>query len=173
MRRPPRWEGDFIAFFHARRAAYVRTAYAVLGSWPAAEDATQEAFSRVYVKWPAIHGETPDPYARRVLVNTCLRMLSRRRPELVTADVPDRPDSHDPGLRVELMDALAGLNPNDRTVLVLRYLDDLSVTETAAVLGVAEGTVKSQCSRALHRLRGLLPDDEPVRTDPTTRGGRP
>ena len=87
-----RWEGDFIAYFHARRAAYVRTAYAVLGSWPAAEDATQEAFSRVYVKWPAIRGETPDPYARKVLVNTCLRMLSATPARAGDrGSVPERP----------------------------------------------------------------------------------
>lgn len=158
MRRPPPWERDFVAFFHARRQAYVRIAYAVLGSWPAAEDATQEAFSRLYVSWPRITGETPDPYARKVLVNTCLRMLPSRRPETPTDAPPERAVAADPSVRIDLMDALARLRPKDRAVVALRYLEDLPVAEVARALDLPEGTVKSQCSRALDRLRDLMPE---------------
>jgi RNA polymerase sigma-70 factor (sigma-E family) len=156
-RRTPAWEDDFIAFFHARHAAYVRTAYAIVGSWAAAEDAAQEALSRVYASWPSIRGDTPDPYARRVLVNTCFRMLKSRKAETLTDLVPERPTTDDPSVRVDLMDALARLRPQDRAVIALRYLDDLSVAEVAAILGVAEGTVKSQCSRVLRQIRTQLP----------------
>lgn len=158
MRQPPPWEGEFIAFFHARRAAYVRVGYALLGSWPAAEDATQEAFSRMYAKWPSIKGDTPDPYGRKVLVNVCLSMLRARQRESVREQLPELSIPGDPMVRVDLMDALARLRPRDRAVVALRYLEDLPVTEVALVLDLPEGTVKSQCSRALDKLRDLLPD---------------
>lgn len=156
-RRTPAWEDEFIAFFHARHAGYVRTAYAIVGSWATAEDAAQEALSRMYASWPGIRGDSPDPYGRRVLVNTCFRMLKSRKGETVTDLVPERPAGNDPHERVDLMDALARLRPRDRAVIALRYLDDLPVAEVAQILGVAEGTVKSQCSRVLQQMRTQLP----------------
>lgn len=68
--------------------------------------------------------------------------------------------NHDPSLRPTVLQALAQLPARQRAVLVLRCYDDLSVSDTANALGIAEGTVKSQTSHALARLRTLLGDDE-------------
>jgi RNA polymerase sigma-70 factor (sigma-E family) len=155
--REPAWESAYCDFFHARQRGYMRTSYAILGSWAAAEDATQTTFTQLYVHWPRIRSETRDAYARRVLVNTCLAAARSRRRELAVDEVPDRPSepaSYDD--RLDLVDALRALPPRDRAVLALRFLDDLSVAAVAEVLRLPEGTVKSQTSRALERLQTLL-----------------
>src|SRR4051794_22944915 len=68
----------------------MRTAYALLGSWPAAEDAVQTAFTQLYVHWPRIQPGAVDTYARRTVVNTCFRMVKLRGREPATDDLPDR-----------------------------------------------------------------------------------
>lgn len=135
----------------------MRTSYAILGSWSAAEDATQTTFTQLYVHWPRIRSETREAYARRVLVNTCLAAARSRRRELVVGEVPDRaadPTPYDE--RLDLVAALRSLPPRDRAVLALRFLDDLPVAAVAEVLRLPEGTVKSQTARALDRLHTLL-----------------
>ncbi len=159
--RRPSWEDAYCEFFHARQRRFMRTSYAILGSWPAAEDATQQAFTQLYVHWPRIQRGAVDTYARRVLVNTCLRGLRNRGREVVVDDVPDRPAP--PGGvedRLDLVAALDGLSATDRAVLALRFLDDLPVAEVAAVLRMPEGTVKSRTSRALARLHTRLTEQE-------------
>jgi DNA-directed RNA polymerase specialized sigma24 family protein len=132
MARAPAWEQEYCEYFAARQRSFMRAAYAMLGSWPAAEDAVQSTFTALYVRWPRITGDGPDAYARRVLVNTCIDISRRRRRELVTDRLPDR------------------------AVVALRYLEDLSVRDVAVALDLPEGTVKSRSSRALARLEQLL-----------------
>ncbi|MGC4111177.1 MAG: SigE family RNA polymerase sigma factor [Nocardioides sp.] len=156
MARAPRWEAAYCEFFAARQRSFMRTAYAMLGSWAAAEDATQQTFTAVYARWPRISREKTDAYARRVLVNTCIGVYKTRGREVLSEDVPDRAVGRDHDERLALLAALAGLSARDRAVLALRYLEDLSVAEVAEALGVAEGTVKSQTSRALSRLQSVL-----------------
>ena len=158
MGRTPAWERDYREFFVARQRSLMRTAYAILGSWPAAEDAVQTAFTQLYVHWPRIQPGAVDSYARRTVVNTCFRMAKVRGRERVTEHLPEVPvEGPEGGLdRLDLLQALAGLSPRDRAVLALRYLDDLPVAAVALVLDVPEGTVKSQTARALDRLEGLL-----------------
>ena len=136
----------------------MRTAYAVLGSWPAAEDAVQTAFTQLYVHWPRIDPAAVDTYARRTLVHTCFRMARQGRRETAIGRLPDRHvASPEGGLeRLDLMRALAGLSPRARAVVALRFLDDLSIAEVARVLDLPEGTVKSQTARALDRLQAVL-----------------
>lgn len=155
--KAPAWEASFVEFFDARQQPYMRTAYTIVGDWQAAEDATQNAFSQLYVYWPRIRGDV-EAYAKRTLVNACLTVLRKRRRELVTDVVPERlhhDEAPDSGL--DLRRALWSLPPKSRAILALRYLEDLSVTQVAEVLDVAEGTVKSQTKRALDRLRQQLP----------------
>jgi RNA polymerase sigma-70 factor (sigma-E family) len=156
MARAPRWEAAFCEFFAARQRSYMRTAYAMLGSWAAAEDATQQTFTALYVRWPRISEGRTDAYARRVLVNTCIAVYRRRGREVLTEDVPERGLVPDHDERLALLAALDVLSTRDRGVLALRFLEDLSVAEVAAVLDVPEGTVKSQTSRALSRLQTVL-----------------
>jgi RNA polymerase sigma-70 factor (sigma-E family) len=162
--RTPAWESAYRDYFVARRRSLMRTAYAVLGSWPAAEDAVQTAFTQLYVHWPRIQPGAVDTYARRTVVHTCFRMAKQRGRETVTDRLPERvvggPES---GLeRLDLMEALAGLPLKARAVVALRFLDDLSVADVATVLGLPEGTVKSQTARALDRLQAVLATPESI-----------
>jgi RNA polymerase sigma-70 factor (sigma-E family) len=161
MARTPAWEADYTEYFVARQRSFMRAAYAMLGSWPAAEDAVQSTFTALYSHWPRIRAFNTEAYGRRVLVNTCIAASRKRSRELVTDRVPDVAVSggHDV---VDLMDALAQLSVKDRAVVALRYLEDMSVRDVAAALDLPEGTVKSQTSRALARLEELLSPVQPA-----------
>ena len=163
-RRVPQWESAYSDYFHARQRAFMRTSYAILGSWAAAEDATQTTFTQLYVHWPRIHPGAVDAYARRTVVNTCFRMAKVRRRENATDQLPDSAHDGSEGTvaRLDLVTALATLSPRARAVVALRFLDDLSVAEVAAVLNVPEGTVKSQTARALDRLQSVLAEPESI-----------
>ena len=164
MARTPAWEPAYREFFEARQRQLMRTAYAILGSWPAAEDAVQTAFTQLYVHWPRIQPGAVDAYARRTVVNACFRMAKVRRRESATDQLPDA--SHDTSegtvARLDLVNALGALSPRARAVVALRFLDDLSIAEVAAVLNVPEGTVKSQTARALDRLQSVLTEPESI-----------
>lgn len=159
--RSPTWEKDFEAFFLARRRLYLRIAFTIVGDWHRAEDATQDAFGSLYAKWTTIRGREPDPFARKVLVNACLRILRQRRRaadlpvELHALDVLEH-DDPDVTTGIDLAAALAALSPQHRAVVALRYLHDLSVAEVASTLRLPEGTVKSQSARGLAALRTHL-----------------
>mgnify|MGYP003514030068 CR=1 FL=1 len=153
---------DFRAWVLSRREPLRRTAYLMCGDWYLADDLVQEATARVYSVWSRVasRGE-PDAYARRVVVN--LLTDHRRRParrETPTQTLPDTArDDLDPahaGGRDDVLRALAAVPPRQRAVLVLRFWEDLSVEETAALLGCSTGTVKSQTSRGLDALRAAL-----------------
>jgi len=157
MRRD--WERDFVEYVSARSLALRRTAYLLCGDWHQAEDLTQVALTKLYSVWRRLDQSTSvDGYVRRTLVRTFLdskrRFWSRERPR---ADLPDQAAPVDlADERVTLRDALGALPATQRAVIVLRYWDDLSVTETAAVLDISEGTVKSAAARGLAALREVL-----------------
>jgi RNA polymerase sigma-70 factor (sigma-E family) len=164
-RRPT--DGEFTEFAHASWASLYRTAYLMLGDAAEAEDLVQTALAKTYAAWPQVRDINAAPgYARTVLVNTASSWFRKRswRNERPTAELPDHAHragvAHepDPSDRPALMSALADLPPRQRAVVVLRYYEDLSVAQAASALGVTEGTVKSQTSDALARLRTLLGD---------------
>ena len=144
-----------------------------------AEDLLQGVLERAYRRWTRIcRSGDPERYVRRMLVNSSIdrwRRL-RRRPE-ESLRFPGRdPAVADRSAEVAdrdlLLRALGALPARQRAVLVLRYLDDLSEGQTAAVLGCSVGTVKSQASRALARLREITrADHEPGRQEGTRRDG--
>lgn len=127
-----------------------------------AEDLVQDVLERAYRRWSRIiRNGAPEPYVRQMLVNAAVdrgRRL-RRRPETPLAvDIADPAAADQAGQHADrdlLLRALAALPPRQRAVLVLRYFEDLSEAQTAAMLGCSSGTVKSQASRALARLREL------------------
>jgi RNA polymerase sigma factor (sigma-70 family) len=107
--------------------------------------------------------ENPDAYAKKVLFRAFLseqRTLRRSASaHTLRADGDGRSAGREPTeLRLVVLDALRSLPPKPRAMVVLRYWEDLSVEETAALLGCSEGNVKSQCSRSLAKLRSLLGD---------------
>ena len=154
-------DGEFTEFAHASWASLYRTAYLLLGDAAEAEDLVQTALAKTYAAWPKVRDVHAAPgYARTVLVNTASSWFRKRswRNERPTEVLPDLGHEHDPSDRPALMGALAVLPPRQRAVVVLRYYEDLSVAQAASALGVSEGTVKSQTSDALARLRTLLGD---------------
>jgi RNA polymerase sigma-70 factor (sigma-E family) len=159
-------DDEFRQFVAARYGALVRTAYLLDGDRGHAEDLAQSALIRTYLAWGRLRApENADAYARRILVRLAAR--SRRRHwngEIPTVHVSELPDGAravaDPGREtaVDVRRALACLPAGQRDVLVLRYLDDCSEAQTAALLAISIGTVKSRASRGLENLRkaGLL-----------------
>lgn len=155
-------EAAFVEFAEAVRGKLRRTAYLLCGDWDQASDHVQEGLIRVYVAWPRLtRAGREHAYARKAVVSAFLDHARRRSSTEVPA-VPDRDVAsgqdvaESVALRTALMSALTGLPSRQRACVVLRYFDDLSVADTAAVLGCTEGTVKSQTSRALASLRSTF-----------------
>lgn len=154
-------DGEFTEFAHASWASLYRTAYLLIGDAAEAEDLVQTTLAKTYASWSRVRDVNAAPgYARTVLVNTATSWFRKRswRNERPTAEPPDLAHETDPSDRPALMSALTELPPRQRAVIVLRFYEDLSVAQAAAALGVTEGTVKSQTSDALARLRTLLGD---------------
>ena len=153
----------FEDFVTAHGDSLIRLSYALCGDRGRAEDATQEALTRVYLRWYRL--ADPLPYARRCVVNATRdhwRQASRsERRELAAGHQAEAHELLEDSVaeRDRLVRALQRLPYGQRAVIVLRYWHQLSEQETAAVLGNSAGTVKSQTSRALARLRAELEAD--------------
>lgn len=155
---------EFRQFVAARSAALLRTAYLLVGDWAHAEDVLQTSLTKTYLAWRRLGQiEAVDAYARRVVVTTATTWWRRRwHGERPTAVMPDHagPDRYDQQVeRDALWRHVRALPARQRAVLVLRFYEDLTEADTARVLGVAVGTVKSQCARALTALRARLAEE--------------
>jgi RNA polymerase sigma-70 factor (sigma-E family) len=149
-------EGSFAAYVAERRPALVRTAYLLCGDAHLAEDLVQAALVKAVGHWRRI-ADHPEPWLRKVIVNDHISRWRRHRGrERLTDVVPDAV-AGEVGRDLDLAAALAELAPRQRAVIVLRYYEDLTEAETARLLGVSVGTVKSQHRDALARLRLLVP----------------
>ena len=164
MSRPPTDE-EFAELVHACWASLYRTAYLMLGDAADAEDLVQTALAKTYASWRKVRSIDAAPgYARTTLVNTAASWFRKKgwRNERPTEVLPEAAStSHlesDLSDRRTVMNALGTLPPRQRAVVVLRYYEDLSVAQVAHALGITEGTVKSQTSEALSKLRALLGD---------------
>jgi RNA polymerase sigma-70 factor (sigma-E family) len=154
-------DGAFAVYFTDRVAALRRSAFLLTGNWHDAEDVVQAAFVRLFSVWHRVREESADAYVRQVLFNVFLNTKrGQRSREYPVAEVPDGPvPAADAVDRLAVGRALAELTPSQRAVVVLRYWEGLSVAETAEVLGVSEGTVKSQMHRAVSAMRPRLRED--------------
>ncbi|SHG01018.1 SigE family RNA polymerase sigma factor [Streptoalloteichus hindustanus] len=159
---------DFGDFVRHRSHALLRTAYLLCGGdRHAAEDMLQEVLERVFARWNRIRGDV-EPYVRAALANAAANRWRRRARRVREAPLDLAPEPADRGPEDSVADrdrvvtALAQLPPRMRAVLVLRFFDDLSEAQTAAALGCGLGTVKSQTSRGLARLRELLGEPQLV-----------
>jgi RNA polymerase sigma-70 factor (sigma-E family) len=149
-------EDEFRDFVRQRWTALTRTAYLLTGDKGHAEDLVQTSLERLHRRWNWV--DDPERYTRRILANEASARWRRRatRPETITdsvpeSEVPDAEELHDE--RDRLWRALANLPRRTRVILVLRYFEDLTEAECAAVLQCSVGSVKSQASRGLAWLR--------------------
>ncbi|MFJ8142915.1 SigE family RNA polymerase sigma factor [Streptomyces sp. NPDC096013] len=153
-------ESGFEDFVATRGDRLYRAAWLLTGDAHAAEDLLQTVLARVWPKWSRIAGDNPEAYTRRALVNGYATWWRRRwRGETPTGDLPEVSPARNVFADIDLEQSLASvirqLPPRQR-VVVLRYFEDLSVEETAPVLGCRPGTVKSQAAKALRLLRRQL-----------------
>jgi RNA polymerase sigma-70 factor (sigma-E family) len=163
---------EFDEFVAARSSRLLRTAYLLTRDHTLAEDLLQTALSKAWFSWSRIESD-PEPYVRKILVNTFASWWRRKwNGEQAYAEPPEPqpgPGSHDEvDQRHDLWTAMGRLPRRQRAVVVLRYVEDLSEVETARLLGVSVGTVKSQTSKALAKLRidPALAGDDSTGEDP-------
>jgi RNA polymerase sigma-70 factor (sigma-E family) len=151
--------GEFRSFAAARLDPLYRSAILLTGQHQSAEDLVQETLTRMYVVWRSRRVEDPVAYSRATLMNTFIsgrrRRSSSEYPQAVLPEVV-APDS-DPAERVDVHRALGELKPIDRAIVVMRYLEDISVDEVAATLRMSPGNVRVRATRALASLRTSLP----------------
>ena len=158
-------DAEFADFVAAREASLRRLAIALCQDWQRADDLVQTAVTKLYVYWPkAKAAASTDAYIRAIVVREFLteRRSSWSRRVRLTSQLPDPPGfGTDVEASLDMQAAIASLPPRQRATLVLRFYCDLSVEETAQVLGCTPGTVKSQTAKALSALRRALgPDAE-------------
>jgi RNA polymerase sigma-70 factor (sigma-E family) len=152
----------FTEFVAARTPALIRLAYLLTGDQHAAEDLLQTALMKTASRWGQVRHEDPERYVRTVLYREQVSWWRRRRRHEVAVHPPPDVGYADPSghtdLRVSMREALLRLSPDHRAVLVLRYYEDLTESQVAAVLDCSVGTVRSRTHRAVSRLRVLLPE---------------
>lgn len=161
---------SFDAFVRARLPALLRFAHAVCGDPDTAADLVQDALERTGVRWHAIErGGDPEAYVKRAIINgRTSRWRKLRRESLVDIVPESRERTEQKPHDDELWRLLKTLPPRQRAVLVLRYYEDMSEEQIAQTLGCAPGTVKSQASKGLARLRAALADSHGTRASWTT-----
>ena len=160
MERPDHRE-EFREFAVASQGHLRRSAYLLCGDWHFAEDIVQMAYDRIYRHWNRVRAaDDPGAYARKVVYRCFLD--TRRKKHLDTVSLEHRPETaspaESPDTRLAVLDALKHLPTRTRAVVVLRYWEDLSVEQTAAILNISQGSVKSMASRGLGLLRARLAD---------------
>ncbi|GAB3988480.1 SigE family RNA polymerase sigma factor [Actinoallomurus acanthiterrae] len=152
----------FHEFAAARSASLFRTACLLCDDWHLAEDLVQTTLGKLYASWRRVQrAENPAAYARKVLLRTYLSHARKRSSgETPRERLPDTAAADsDQALRLTLLNGLARLSAQDRAVLVLRYWEDQSVEEVAALLRLSPGAVRNRSMRALGRLREALGDE--------------
>ncbi|HEX6682362.1 MAG TPA: SigE family RNA polymerase sigma factor [Candidatus Limnocylindrales bacterium] len=149
---------DFEEFVRARSAALLRYGYVLSGNRHDAADLTQEALIRLGQNWARVRDKAdPEAYVRTTMARLHISWWRRQRRERLVGTPPERPQVDDGIARADddlgMWQAVAKLPPRQRVVLVLRYYEQLSDEEIAAMLNVTRGTVRSQAARGLDKLR--------------------
>jgi RNA polymerase sigma-70 factor (sigma-E family) len=156
---------DFAEFVAARSPALQRAAYLMVGDVALAQDLVQEALTKTYVAWPRLRDKgNAEAYTRKAITTTAIGWFRRRswKGEQATGWTPETAVAgHDDDVtRSEwLWQALMTLPARQRAAIVLRYYEDLTEAQTAEAMGCARGTVKSQVSAGLSKLRERLGPD--------------
>jgi RNA polymerase sigma-70 factor (sigma-E family) len=155
------YDAEFTAFATAAQAELGRLAWLLTGDVHAAAELVQTTLVRTYTAWPRARAGDPLAYSRRILANARIDLWRKRRREVLVApdQLPHGVTADESAVvvhRDELVRALAELSPQQRRVVVLRYLVGLSEREVADDPGVSTGTIKTQASRGLHKLRASM-----------------
>lgn len=148
----------FREFAEERTPALYRSAFMLTGSAHDAQDLVQETLAKVFVAWTRESPRDPVAYSHVTLTRTFISRQRRKFREIPSADTLPRlgPDPETPIARVDIITALRALKPNDRAVLVLRFLEDYSIQQTAEALRISPASVKTRAHRAATRLRRQL-----------------
>ena len=157
-------DAEFGEFLDSRAVVMRRTAFLLCGGdWHRAEDLVQTTLTKIYVAWPRLRRDgAVDAYSRKVMVRTAIDEARRayRRRESPVEEVPEvAGPAGGVDESIDVQRALARLPAGQRAVVVMRYWEDLSVADTAELLGKSEGTIKSQAAKGLAALRRLLTED--------------
>jgi RNA polymerase sigma-70 factor (sigma-E family) len=152
-------DAGFDDFVCARLPHLLLFGRGLTGSEHAAADLVQDALERTLARWPKVLSDDPEGYVRRAMVNRTISVWRKLSRERLTDQLPDS-GYEDPTRDDALLSALRQLPPRQRAVIALRYYEDLTETQTAEVMGCSTGTVKSQASHAMTRLRELLGEGE-------------
>lgn len=165
-----RTDPDFAAWVAARQQGFLHAAYLMCGDRTRAQDLLQDALLKVALRWSSLRDGNPDAYLRTILYRDSVSAWRRRRHEVLVDVSPEAgatPDAYAAAdARVDIVPVLAALTHRQRAVVVLRFFEDRSVSDTALTLGISEGTVKSATHDALKRLRNALPQLLTVGVDP-------
>jgi len=154
---------EFEAFVRDRSAALLRYGYVLSGNPHDAADLTQEALARLGQSWSRVRNRgDPEGYVRVTMARLHISWWRRRRRERLVDTVPERQYTEHGFERADrdggLWPAIAALPPRQRVVLLLRYYEQRTDDEIAALLGIARGTVRSQAARGLDKLRAAVGD---------------
>ncbi len=154
-------QAEFTAYATQAVPRLRATAFLMCRDWHLADDLTQNALTKLFLAWSKVSkAEDVDAYARKVLLRSYLDHHRRRATtEVVTSTFDGAAAGESPDLRMTLVDALRLLKPQDRAVVVLRYWEDYSVEQVAAMLDLREATVRARSMRALGKLREALGED--------------
>jgi RNA polymerase sigma-70 factor (sigma-E family) len=161
----PRDKAEFAEFVSARSAALHRAAYLMVGDAGLAQDLVQEALTKTYVAWPRLHDiGNAEAYTRKAITTTAISWFRRKQwsHERPTGRVPETGAAGHAEAATQsawLWEALLGLPARQRAAIVLRYYEDLTEAQTAEAMGCAVGTVKSQVSAGISKLRERLGSD--------------
>ncbi|WP_067460651.1 SigE family RNA polymerase sigma factor [Actinomadura macra] len=160
-------DSGFVEYVEEARTELRRRAFLLCGDWFEADDLTQKTLMNLLRRWPHLdHDGELGSYTRTVLVHTFVseRRRARWSREIPSDHSPEAPSSADDQQQLEnrivLLDALSSLGDRQRAVIVLRYLEDLTVGEAADALGCSQSTVRSQTTRGLAALRKRLWPDQ-------------
>ena len=167
-------DAEFAAYMEARQPSLLRTAYLLTGDRHNAEDLVQTSLAKLYLAWDKVKDrDSVDGYVRRIMVNENNSLWRRgwKKREYASETLPERQvvDEYDEGQSSALWEVVQTLPRKARAVVVLRYYEQLSEAETAEILGISVGTVKSQASRALATLRERAPQSLHPRTSEEER----
>jgi len=152
---------DFGEYARLHQHRLRRAAFLVCGDANLADDLVQQALIKLARHWPRVRSQNPDAYVRRILYHEAVSSWRRNRREQLTmiGQVPDVSTSAAQSRiagEIDMQSALGRLSPQQRAVIVLRYFEDRTEADTASILGVSVGTVKTQAARALSKLRASI-----------------